>query len=84
MTVTVGGQDFVTTVAADGSFAVVVSGALLAAAVAGGVTASVTSLDAAGNSGSASVIRPYTLDAAPVAVDDSLRLAKTATTTPSR
>ena len=72
----VGGQEFVTTVLADGSFAVLVPGSLLAGGAAAGVTAVVTSVDDAGNIGGAGATRPYTLNLAPTAVDDAAALSE--------
>ena len=60
VTLTVNGSDITGTVAADGSFSIDVAGSELAADTS--VDASITTTDAAGNSGSASDTQTYTVD----------------------
>ncbi|WP_147408722.1 Ig-like domain-containing protein [Kushneria sinocarnis] len=72
VTVSVGGQNYTTTVGQDGAFGVVVPGSVLANAGTGSVTAGVIHVDAAGNSGRATTARHYGIDIlAPEAVADT-------------
>ncbi|MFC0338342.1 Ig-like domain-containing protein, partial [Kushneria avicenniae] len=68
VTISVGGQSYTTTVAANGTFSVAVPGTVLATAGVNSVSASVSHTDAAGNTGSAETSRDYTVDTTPPAL----------------
>ncbi|WP_456269476.1 Ig-like domain-containing protein [Kushneria sp. AK178] len=65
VTVSVGGQNYTTTVGQNGAFSVTVPGSVLAAAGAGSVSAAISHTDTAGNIGSAETSRAYALDTTP-------------------
>ncbi|WP_445619515.1 Ig-like domain-containing protein [Kushneria sp. Sum13] len=72
VTVSVGGQSYTTTVGQNGAFSVAVPGAVLAATGTNTVSASVSHVDAAGNTGSAETTRDYTVDTTPPALSITL------------
>ncbi|MGQ7245694.1 beta strand repeat-containing protein, partial [Salinicola sp. V024] len=72
VTVSVGGQNYTTTVGANGVFSVAVPGSVLANAGTDSIRASVSHTDAAGNTGTATTTHVYGVDTtAPTAVADT-------------
>ncbi|WP_445619518.1 retention module-containing protein [Kushneria sp. Sum13] len=72
VTVSVGGQSYTTIVGQNGAFNVAVPGSVLAAAGTNTVSASVSHVDAAGNTGSADTSRDYAVDTTPPALSITL------------
>ncbi|WP_281271603.1 beta strand repeat-containing protein [Kushneria indalinina] len=72
VTVSIGGQNYSTVVGQNGAFSVAVPGAILAAAGASSVSASVSHTDTAGNTGSAETARDYGVDTTPPALSITL------------
>ncbi|WP_168169374.1 Ig-like domain-containing protein, partial [Kushneria phosphatilytica] len=67
VTINVGGQNYTAIVDQNGGFSVAVAGTILVAAGTGNVSASVSHTDAAGNVGSATTSRDYSVDTTPPA-----------------
>ncbi|WP_139148787.1 Ig-like domain-containing protein, partial [Kushneria phosphatilytica] len=72
VTVSVGDQSYTTPVGQNGAFSVAVAGSVLAAAGTNSVSASVSHTDVAGNVGSATTSRDYSVDTTPPALSIQL------------
>nr|ALV86596.1 secretion target domain protein [uncultured bacterium 27] len=76
VTLSVNGNTYSGTVQAGNSFAIAVAGADVLADADHRIDASVSTTDAAGNTGTATAIRDYAVNAAPVAVADTLAIGE--------